>query len=326
MNLLSNVPLLIIVGAIAIPIVVYLLLGVGEKIVALLPSRLQRSSRPWVWLALPLVLVVLILLYPLISTVITSFLNADSSQGVGFENFIWAFQGTMLDVIGNNLVWLIVFPIATLVLSVLAAVFFDKVKYEKVAMTLIILPTAISFTAGSVIWTQMYSYQPEGTSQIGTFNAVLTALVPGAKPVPWLQTPFINNLALILIAVWLSLGVATLILSAAVKNVASELLEAARLDGAGEWRVFRSVTLPTILPAVLVVLTTEIIAALKVFDIVYVMTNGNYNTDVIANRMYNELFAANNLGHASAIAVILLVAALPVVFINVFQFRSEARA
>jgi alpha-glucoside transport system permease protein len=133
----------------------------------------------------------------------------------------------------------------------------------------------------------------------------------------------VNTLALIFVAVWSSLGVAALILSAAVKNVPVELLEAARLDGAGEWRVFRSITLPSILPAVMVVVTTEVIFALKIFDIVYVMTNGNFNTNTIANRMYFELFAANNLGHASAIAVILLVVALPVVFINIRQFRAE---
>lgn len=152
-------------------------------------------------------------------------------------------------------------------------------------------------------------------------NALWTAT--GAAPVPWLQTPFVNTLCLIFVAVWSSLGVAALILSAAVKNVPAELVEASRLDGAGEWRIFRSITLPSILPAVLVVVTTEVIFALKVFDIVYVMTNGNFGTDVIANKMYSELFAANNLGHASAIAVILLVVALPIVIINIRQFRAE---
>jgi len=268
----------------------------------------------------------LILLYPMVTTIVTAFRSTGSSKWVGLSNFVWSFTGTMRDVIANNIIWLVVFPVVTLVLALVAAVLFDRVKYERLAMTLIILPTAISFTAGSVIWTQMYSFQPAGSTQIGTFNAILT-LIPGAKPVPWLQTPFVNNLALILIAVWLSLGVATLILSAAVKNVPAELVEAARLDGASEWRIFWSVTMPSILPAVLVVFTTQIIAALKVFDIVYVMTNGNFNTDVIANRMYNQLFAVNDLGHASAIAVILLLAALPIVFINIFQFRAEeARA
>ena len=323
-DLINNIPLLIIVGAVGIPLIVYLALGLSERIVALLPTRQGRRWRPWVWLFGPIVLVALILTYPLIATLIFAFFNADSSEPVGWDNFVWSFQGSMLDVLGNNLIWLFVFPITTVVLALVAAVLFDRVQYERVAMTVIILPTAISFTAGAVIWTQMYSYQPAGSPQIGTFNALIT-MIPGVQPVPWLQTPFINNLALILVAVWLGLGVATLVLSAAVKNIAGELLEAARLDGAGEWRVFRWIVLPEIFPTVLVVMTTQIIGSLKVFGIVYVMTNGNYNTDVIANRMYTELFAANNLGHASAIAVILLVAALPIVFFNIFQFRAEAQ-
>lgn len=323
-SLLDNAVLLIIVGALGIPAVVYLMLGLGERILAFLPGRLGRRWRPLVWLFLPLALVVLILVYPLVATIIASVRDAQGEGFVGLANFAWAFKGDMVDVIGNNLLWLVVFPLGTLVLALIAAVLFDRVKYERVAVTLIVLPTAISFVAGAVIWTQMYSYQPANSPQRGTFNALLTLLIPGAKPVPWLQTAVVNNFALILIAVWLSLGIATLILSAAVKNVATELLEAARLDGAGEWRVFLSVTLPSILPAVLVVLTTEIIAALKIFDIVYVLTNGNFGTDVIANRMYSELFAVNDLGHASAIAVILLVAAMPVVLINIVQFRAES--
>ncbi len=324
-NLINSVPALIIIGAVGIPIVVYLLLGLGERIASVLPARLGRGVRPWLWFFGPLVLIVLILLYPLVATIAYSFLDADASRAVGLGNFAWAFEGTMLGVIGNNLVWLVVFPLVTLVLALVAAILFDRIRYERVAITLIVLPTAISFTAGSVIWTQLYSYQPSGSTQIGTFNALIT-LIPDVKPVPWLQTPVINNLALILIAVWLSTGVATLILSAAVKNVAGELIEAARLDGSGEWRIFWSIVLPSIMPAVLVVLTTQIIAALKVFDIVYVMTNGNYGTDVIANRMYGELFSENDLGRASAIAVILLVAALPIVFLNVIQFRAESRS
>jgi alpha-glucoside transport system permease protein len=321
--LLDNAVLLIIVGALGIPAVVYLLLGLGERILALLPGQLGRRWRPLVWLFLPLALVLLILVYPLVATIIASVRDARGEGFVGLADFAWAFQGEMADVIGNNLLWLVAFPLGTLALALVAAVLFDRVRYERVAVTLIVLPTAISFVAGAVIWTQMYSYQPANSPQRGTFNALLTLLIPGAKPVPWLQTAVVNNFALILIAVWLSLGIATLILSAAVKNVSTELLEAARLDGAGEWRVFFSVILPSILPAVLVVLTTEIIAALKIFDIVYVLTNGNFGTDVIANRMYNELFAVNDLGHASAIAVILLVAAMPVVLINIVQFRAE---
>jgi alpha-glucoside transport system permease protein len=319
-DLATSIPLLIVIGAVGIPVAVYLMLGLGDRLAGLLPARMGKRIRPWVWLFLPVALVVLILVYPLVSTIAVSFL--DAAQGASFGNYIWAFKGAMLKVLQNNLTWLVVFPVATLLLALLAAVLFDRVKYERLAVTVIVLPTAISFSAGSVIWTRMYQYRPPGSSQTGLLNALWT-LVPGAEPVAWLQTPVVNNLALIVVAVWLSLGVATLILSAAVKNVAPELAEAARIDGASEWRIFRSITLPSIRPAVLVVLTTQVIAALKVFDIIYVTTNGNYQTDVIANRMFNELFQGRSPGHASAIAVILLVVAMPVVVLNVAQFRRE---
>lgn len=315
---------LIALGSVGIPIVVYLALGTGEAILAHLPGKFGAHARPWVWLFLPLALVAIILVFPVIVSIGTSFMDARATSWVGAENYLWAVTGTMMNIVRNNVVWLVAFPLVTLCLALVAATLFDRVKYEPLAITIVLLPTAISFTAGSVIWTQMYSFQPQGAAQIGTLNAVLGLF--GIKPIAWLIQPVVNNLALIFIAVWLQLGIATLILSSAIKNVGTDMIEAARLDGAGEWRIFFTMVLPNILPSVLVVITTAIIAALKVFDIVYVMTNGNFGTDVIANRLYYELFANNNLGHASAIAVILLFTALPVAFINVFQFRAETRA
>lgn len=322
MDPLTSVPALILIGAVVIPAVVYLLLGLGEGILTRFGGRRIGGIRPWVWLLLPLLIIGVILLYPLLATIVYAFLDAKGDRAVGAQNFAWAFGDEMRSVVGNNVIWLVAFPLITVALALVVAVLFDRVRYERVAMSLILLPTAISFTAGSIIWRQIYTYSPPGAEQRGLLNELWT-LIPGNEPVAWLQTEFVNTLALIFVAVWSSLGVAALILSAAVKNVPVELLEAARLDGAGEWRVFRSITLPSILPAVMVVVTTEVIFALKIFDIVYVMTNGNFNTNTIANRMYYELFAANNLGHASAIAVILLVVALPVVFINIRQFRAE---
>ncbi len=140
--------------------------------------------------------------------------------------------------------------------------------------------------------------------------------------IAWLQQPFLNTLCLIFVAIWASVGVASLILSAAVKNVPQEQLEAARLDGAGEWRILFSIIIPSIAPQLLVVATTQVIFALKIFDIIYVMTNGNFKTNTLANRMYYELFAVGDLGHASAIAVILLIVAIPVVVLNLRQFRK----
>jgi alpha-glucoside transport system permease protein len=321
-QLFSTIPVLIAVGAIGIPAVVYLALGLSERIITRFTLRRQRTIRPWLWLLVPLLLVILILVYPLVGTIFAAFQGASGESWVGFDNFTWAVTGQMRDVIFNNLVWLILFPVGTLALAVVIAVLVDRVRYEKLAMTLIVLPTAISFTAGSILWRSIYSYQAPGQPQTGLLNAIWTSAT-GGPPVPWLQTPMVNTLCLIFVAVWSALGVAALIISAAVKNAPAELREAAQLDGAGEWRIFRYVTWPSILPAVLVVLTTEVIFALKVFDIVYVMTNGNFNTSVIANKMFAELFLSQDLGHASAIALLLFVAALPIVIFNIRQFRAE---
>jgi alpha-glucoside transport system permease protein len=318
---MSSVPALIAIGAVGIPLVVYLILGVGEKVLQLVGGRTAKLLRPWFWMLIPLALMAVVLAYPMVETLFSAFRNASGNGWVGWDNFAWAFSGQMREVLGNNIIWLIVFPVGTIILALVVAVLFDKVKYERFAMTIVVLPTAISFAAASVIWLQMYQYQNSGT-QLGLLNALWT-LIPGNQPVPWLQTDVLNTFCLIMVAVWSGIGVAALILSAGVKGVPAELMEAARLDGAGEWRVFFSVTLPHILPTLLVVVTTELIAALKIFDIVYVMTNGNFNTNTIGNQMYSELFTSQNLGRASAIAVLLLVVAIPIVVVNIRQFRSE---
>lgn len=316
----SSVPALLLIGCIVLPAVVYAYLGVGEGILELAGVRGMGAARAFVWLLVPLALVALILVYPLVDTVFSSFRSADGSTWTGLDNFAWLFSDEIRSVLVNNLIWIVVFPVGTVVLALVVAVLFDKVKYERFAMTIVVLPTAISFTAASVIWRQFYSFQAARQVQKGLLNAILT-LIPGVKPIAWLQTPYLNTICLIMVAIWASLGVASLILSAALKNVPADQLEAARLDGAGEWRIFFSIIVPEIAPALLVVATTQVIFALKIFDIVYVMTNGNFRTNTLANRMYYELFAANDLGHASAIAVILLIVAVPVVVLNIWQFR-----
>ena len=173
----------------------------------------------------------------------------------------------------------------------------------------------------------MYDYRPPGLPQTGTVNALLTALVSGFEPQAWLINTPTNNLALIAVAVWTWTGFCVVILSAALKGIPTEVLEAARVDGAGEWQIFRYVILPLISPTVAVVTTTMIIFALKAFDIVYVMTNGNYDTEVIANRMYKEMFNFRHFGRAAAIAVVLLIAIVPVMLLNIrrFKFQEETR-
>ncbi|NUT54097.1 MAG: sugar ABC transporter permease [Saccharothrix sp.] len=317
-------PILTLLGLVVIPVGLIALIVTGERAIRAIRRRTRDRVRPWLWLVPALVLSSAVLVYPTIMTVYYSFLDAKSEDGVGFDNYTWVFtDDAMHSVLGNNLLWLIVCPVVTLALGVLVAVLTDRVRYEKLATAVIILPVAISFVAAGVIWQLMYSYQPPGTAQTGTLNALWTSVVPGAEPKAWLADESVNNYALIFIAVWMNLGLATIILSAALKGIPAEWYEAARVDGANEWQVFRRITLPALWPTIAMVGTTLLIFTLKVFDVVYVMTNGNFHTDVVANRVYSELFVAQNFGHASAVSVVLFIAAAPVLVLNIRSFRRE---
>ncbi len=225
----------------------------------------------------------------------------------------------------NNLLWIVVMTIFSVGLGLIIAVLVDRVRYESVAKSAIFLPVAISFVGASVIWRFVYAYKPANVPQIGLMNGILVAL--GMKPIGWLTQPEISNFALIAVGIWMQTGFCMVILSAALKAIPREILEAARVDGASEWRIFWQITVPMIGSTIAVVATTVIINALKAFDIVYVMTNGNFSTEVIANRMYKEMFHFRNFGRASAIAVILLLAIIPVMVANIrrFQVQEEIR-
>ncbi|MFF1568051.1 carbohydrate ABC transporter permease [Streptomyces sp. NPDC058293] len=310
-------------GAAGVPLLLLLVLGGGELALRRAAPVLQARVRPWLWMAPMLVTTAAILSYPLVRTLVMAFQDADGTSWAGLRNFTWAVSDAVLPVLRNNLLWAVCFPLVTVALALAAAVMLDRVRYERLARTLILLPSALSFVAAGVVWRMLYEYQALGRTQTGAFNAILAAL--GIDPVPWLVDRHTANFALMLVAVWMSLGVATMILSAGVKGVPGEILESARVDGAGEWRIFWHILLPALRPTVLVVLTTQVIFALKIFDIVYVMTNGSFGTDVVANRMYTELFLSRDFGHAGAIAVILLLVSLPVVALNIRQMRAEAR-
>jgi alpha-glucoside transport system permease protein len=221
----------------------------------------------------------------------------------------------------NNVFWLVFLTGFTVGLGLLFAVILDRVRYESIAKSIVFIPMAISFVAASVIWKLQYDYQPPAQPQTGTLNAIVVAL--GGQPVPWLVDRTTNNPALIWVGVWLWTGFCLVILSAGLKGIPAEIIEAARVDGANEWQVLRHVTIPMMSSTIAVVATTMIIYALKAFDIVYVLTFGNYNTDVIANRMYKEMFNYNNFGRASAIAVVLLAAIVPVMLFNIRRFREQ---
>jgi alpha-glucoside transport system permease protein len=284
-----------------------------------------RRARPWLWLAPALVLLAAFLVYPAVNTAVLSFLNATSTRPAGLANYIYIFtDANMLIVLRNNLLWLVVFTLVTVTIGLLIAVLTDRVRYEAAAKAVIFLPMAISFVAAGVIWKFMYQFQPAGTPQVGTVNAIFSALSPGWKPQAWLFNKSQNNWALIVVGIWMWVGFAMVILSAGLKGISVSLVEAARIDGAREGQIFFRIILPLLRSTLTVVTTTLVISVLKIFDVVYVMTNGSLDTDVIANRMYKEMFNYQNFGRASAFAVILLLAIIPVMVLNIKRFGRSA--
>jgi alpha-glucoside transport system permease protein len=312
----------IVVIGVPAALVGYMVLA--EFVLRPLKDRSRTRLRPWIWLLPGFALLGLYLLYPTITTLINSFQDANSSRWIGLENYRYLFTNAATrDALRNNVLWVVVFTGAVVLFGLLVAVLSDRVRYEALARGVVFIPMAVSLVAAGVIWRFMYDYRPPGLPQTGTVNAALTTLAPGFSPQPWLIRQPWNNLALIVAAVWIWTGFAAVILAAALKSIPAEVLEAARVDGAGEWQTFWRITLPMLAPTLAVVTTTVVITSLKAFDIVYVMTNGNYNTDVIANRMYKEMFNVRNFGHASAIAVILLLAIVPVMLFNLQRFRAQ---
>ena len=263
------------------------------------------------------------LIYPIVNTAYLSFLGKGSKEFTGLGNYWYVFTNAdMLGALKNNLLWLVLFTSITVSLGLVIAVLTDKVRYEAAAKAMIFLPMAISFVAASVIWRFMFEFRPAGMPQIGLLNALLSTF-PGFQPVAWLVNTKVNNFALIGVGIWIWTGFCMVILSAGLKGIPLEILEAARIDGASEWQIFWRIILPIMRTTIIVVATTMIIIVLKVFDIVYVMTNGNLGTEVIANRMYKEMFNYHHFGRASAIAVILLLAVIPVIAFNVRRFRAQ---
>lgn len=248
--------------------------------------------------------------------------RGDNITVFGFQNYIFAFTDSAMHIaFRNNVLWLLFGTVFSVGLGLMIATLVDRIKRESLAKSFIFLPLAISFVGASVIWKFVYAWQPAGRPQIGILNAVVTAF--GGEPIPWLINAPINTFALILIMIWLQTGFAMVVLSAALKGVPSELLEAARIDGAGEVTIFRKVIIPYIKGSIMTVATTIFIAVLKVFDIVYVMTSGKFETEVVANRMFVEMFNFRNFGRASALAVILLVVVIPIMVVNVRNLRQQ---
>ncbi|HEY8497408.1 MAG TPA: sugar ABC transporter permease [Limnochordales bacterium] len=285
----------------------------------------MRGEKTWAALFVgpAVVLVSFYLVLPTLHTVYLSFFDRNSQNFVGLENYRYMFTNAAVQTaFRNNLLWLVVFTAGTVLLGLLLAVLLDRVRYEAVAKSIIFLPMAISFAGAGVIWRFVYAFRPEGAPQIGLLNQIVVWL--GGTPRAWLiEQPWVNNLALIVAGIWIWTGFCLVILSAAYKGIPRDMLEAARVDGANELQVFRHISLPQLYPTLAVITTTMIINVMKIFDIVYVMTNGQFGTEVLANRMYKEMFQFRHFGRASAVAVVLLAVATVVMVINIRRFREE---
>jgi alpha-glucoside transport system permease protein len=299
----------------------------------------QGPVIPWLFIIPSLLIIIVYIAYPTIYTGYLSLRNKDSTDwataacregqacwGV-LENYRYALTSdVMLRTFRNNILWLVIMVPGVTALGLLVAVLVDRVRYESLAKALIFMPMAISFVGAGVIWGFVYDFpvNPDNPDApiIGLLNAILVEL--GSKPVPWLSSPpLTNNLALIVVGIWLYTGFSMTILSAAIKGVPRELLEAGRIDGANEFQVFFRIMVPIILPTITVVMTTMTIFMLKLFDVVYVMTGGNFETNVIAVRMYQEMYVNFETGRSAAIAVVLLILIVPVLIYNIRRFREQ---
>jgi alpha-glucoside transport system permease protein len=258
------------------------------------------------------------LVFPMVETIRLSLTEDGGFAG----NFSFVFTDPAMRIaMRNNALWLLAGTSGSVVIGLAFAGLVDRVKREAFAKTFIFLPLAISAVGASVIWRFVYAWRPEGDEQVGMLNAVWTSL--GNDAVPFLQTTPWNNLFLIVIMIWIQTGFAMVVLSAALKGVPTELVEAARIDGASERQLFFRVVIPSIRGSIITVATTIFIAILKVFDIVFVTTGGRFETEVIANRMFSEMFRFRNFGQASALAVVLLVVVIPIMVVNIRNLRRQ---
>lgn len=270
---------------------------------------------PWGYLAPALLVVGALLVYPVVNTIIISLFGRRSEEFVGLANYVELLTDPqMLLVFRNNAIWLFAFTGFTVVCGLALAILADRVKYESIAKSLVFMPMAISAAGASVIWKFVYAYRPPGTGQIGLLNAIVTGL--GGEPVSWLAVQPMNNLFIIIVGVWMWTGFSMTVLSAAYKNIPKQFIESGKLAGASETQMLRYVILPAMWPTIVAVTTTIMVIVLKIFDFVYVMTNGNFNTEVIANKMFKAMFRFNYFGQASALAVILFLLTLPVIIAN----------
>jgi alpha-glucoside transport system permease protein len=295
----------------------------GAAGVAARNQRIAATIRPWLFLGPALFMLVLYLVYPVFDSVRLSFNGRNGDVFVGVSNYVWAVNDNQFrESIFNNVLWLIVVPAASTAFGLVIAYLTDRIWWGNIAKSLIFMPMAISFIGASVIWKFVYDYRSEGSTQIGLLNAIVQGL--GGEPQAWITVPFWNNFFLMVILVWIQTGFAMVILSAALRGVPEETIEAAVIDGAKGWHIFFYILIPQVWATIAVVWTTITITVLKVFDIVIAMTNGQWNTQVLANMMYDWMFrGGGDFGRGATIAVVIMLAVVPIMIWNIRRLRAE---
>lgn len=315
-----------------------LLFWVFNSLVESLPDEWTARLQPFVFVGPALAILTWYLALPVVRTFWISLFDRDGPPGdmtffeqiasegfVGLSNYAAVFtERLMLEAFRNNIMWIIFGSTLSVAFGLAVAVLADRSRFEKLAKSLIFLPMAISFVGASIIWNFIYEFRPEGQSQVGLLNAIVTGLglTPRAWP-QWVEIAPWNNIFLIIIVVWLQAGFAMVLFSAALKGIPEELMEAGRIDGANEFQIFFRIMIPYIQGTVVTVWTTIVIFTLKIFDVVWVMTGGQFGTHVIATQYYRQAFTADNKGYGSAIAIVLLIAVIPVMIYNLRQFQEQ---
>lgn len=306
-------------------LVMFFAIALFALVVGLVLAVVDRPKFPkWVpvtgYLGPALVLITFGLLWPGILTIRNSFMDANETAFIGLDNYVRIFtDAQFLTVLRNTLLWVALVPTVATAVGLVYAILVDRTRFEKVAKTLIFLPMAISMVGASIIWKFMYEYKPKEADQMGLVNQVLVWL--GLEPQQFLLVPVLNTLMLIVVMVWIQAGFAMTVLSAAIKAIPDEIIEAAKVDGVTGMRLFWWITVPSVRPAIVVVLTTIAMGTLKAFDVVYVMTGGQFDSSVIANEFYTQSFNRGQPNIGAALAVILFVFILPIIVYNVRQMR-----
>ena len=314
-----------VIAGIVITALIYWLLNL---LIHRFPEKIKKKVEPYVFIGPVLLLIGIFIVIPTIQSIRLSFMEEEidgSTTFVGLQNFKDLFaEDYFPNMVVNNLMWIAIVPLLTVSIGLAIAQFANNVdaRSEKIFKSIFFMPMTISFVSAAVIWRYIYAYAPEGQDQVGLLNNIWIKL--GGSPQAWFQieTFKFNNLLLMVILIWLSAGYSMVLLSAAIKSVPEDTLEAGRVDGANTGQIFFKIVLPQIWPTVIAVFITVLIGAMKIFDIVLAMTGGNYNTTVLAQTFYLEYFIYGNTGKAMAAVVILILAIIPVMFYQVRHYRK----